>query len=963
MQSRARLRDEVEETTERLTDVLRSMSDGFVSVDREWRCTLVNPRAEEMMQRPASELLGRSMEELYPDSPALPYCRKVMEEREPQTFETFSPAAGRWVEIHAYPTAEGISILFADISERKRNEERERRHAATMGGVGTILQAALGTSTEEELGVACLRVVESLTGSAFGFVGELGPDGLLHDIALSDPGWAQYRTADKRGRRGTERAFAVHGLYDRVLTTGRAFFTNSPSEEPESIGTPEVHPPLTSFLGFPLISEGRTIGVVAVANREGGYGPDDAETAEALAPAIVEAFQRKRAEKESALAKARLDEHIDNSPLAVIEFDSEFCITRWSDEAAKMFGWTADEVFGKAIGEFRWVYEEDVAIVNEESRNLLTAATPRSLNVNRNYRKDGSVIWCEWYDSAIYDTEGNLVSILSQVLDITERREAEERLRESRGQIEAERRRLRTIIDETPIGITLLDARGAVLEVNAANERIWAGPPPKPGSPEEYGVYKAFRPDTGEPFSERDWPATRTIETNEPATETAEIERFDGTRAMVRFTSVPITNASGEMTGVVAITEDITEEAERRRFDEALNGIRSAVGATLDIGEIVRELGTRACETLGVDVAISLRRDERWVATDVRGAPEASGGRTFSDEELPLVREAIAERRPVCEVDSGKGAGKRRSAMRRFGMRSSLVVPLLAQGRPIGAIVFVRREAAGFSDLETYFATRLVSTATLALDNALAYERERAIADTLQQAVLSPPPEIAGIETAHLYRPASAEAAVGGDFYDVFELEGGRVGIVVGDVSGKGLEAARLTSLVRDGIRAYALERDDPAWVVAKLNALVYRTAPVESFATLFFGVLDVLSGRLRYTSAGHPPAILSSARAPRFLPGAPSAIVGAFETAPFEAAEETLGRQDCLLLYTDGVLEARGDGELYGDQRLLEAAERLRGTAPALLPQALLDDVLAFTGGALRDDTVIMVVRRFLEE
>ena len=130
-------------------------------------------------------------------------------------------------------------------------------------------------------------------------------------------------------------------------------------------------------------------------------------------------------------AAQRLNAHMDNSPLAIVEFDPQFRVTRWSKGAERLFGWTADDMLGTAIPERRWVYEDDVEKVRQVSADMMEGRRPRNLNVNRNYRKDGSVVECEWYNSAIYDGEGKLTSIFSQVLDITERRRNEERLRQA----------------------------------------------------------------------------------------------------------------------------------------------------------------------------------------------------------------------------------------------------------------------------------------------------------------------------------------------------------------------------------------------------------------------------------------------------------------------------------------------------------------------------------------------------
>jgi serine phosphatase RsbU (regulator of sigma subunit) len=199
---------------------------------------------------------------------------------------------------------------------------------------------------------------------------------------------------------------------------------------------------------------------------------------------------------------------------------------------------------------------------------------------------------------------------------------------------------------------------------------------------------------------------------------------------------------------------------------------------------------------------------------------------------------------------------------------------------------------------------------------------------------------------------------VGGDFYDIFELDEGKVAIVVGDVSGKGLEAARLTSLLRDGIRAYALETENPARALERVNELVRRSSPVDSFATVFLGVLDVQTGWLRYTAAGHPPALISRAPDAEFLGETPASIVGAFNGAKFGFGEAQLEPGEVLVLYTDGVLEARSDGEMFGEERLLTAVGGVRDEPLERMPEAVVDKVLEFAGGHLRDDTVVMCVR-----
>lgn len=163
---------------------------------------------------------------------------------------------------------------------------------AVTSAIAKIIREALTVRTREELGSACLTVAEGLTGSRFGFIGEINRHtGTLDEIAISNPEWEACRMPDQTdyGERQPI-SLEIHGIYDRVLLNGKGLFTNDPASHPDIIGTPAGHPPLRSFLGMPLIHAGTTIGMVGLGNRDGGYGPEQLEAMERLAPVIAQAI-------------------------------------------------------------------------------------------------------------------------------------------------------------------------------------------------------------------------------------------------------------------------------------------------------------------------------------------------------------------------------------------------------------------------------------------------------------------------------------------------------------------------------------------------------------------------------------------------------------------------------------------------------------------------------------------------
>jgi len=244
---------------------------------------------------------------------------------------------------------------------------------------------------------------------------------------------------------------------------------------------------------------------------------------------------------------------------------------------------------------------------------------------------------------------------------------------------------------------------------------------------------------------------------------------------------------------------------------------------------------------------------------------------------------------------------------------------------------------------------------SLAGENERLYEQQLGIAEHLQRALLNIPSAIGPFKVGHLYRSATEAARVGGDFYDVFEVGEGGVAILIGDVTGHGIEAARVATLVKDVVFAFAHLSPRPAEVLGHTNQLLVEK-DLPGFVTVFLGIMEKGTCRLTYSSAGHPDVLLKRASGEVERLQSRSHPLGVFAGSEWKAFEAELGVDDRLVLYTDGVIEARRNGDFFGEQRL-ETLIREAQVSVEHLPDRVLDEVLAFSGGALKDDVAVLVL------
>jgi sigma-B regulation protein RsbU (phosphoserine phosphatase) len=286
------------------------------------------------------------------------------------------------------------------------------------------------------------------------------------------------------------------------------------------------------------------------------------------------------------------------------------------------------------------------------------------------------------------------------------------------------------------------------------------------------------------------------------------------------------------------------------------------------------------------------------------------------------------------------------------GRRLPVLVNAVMERAPDGTPVVVRTAVFNATARREYERELL-----RAKERAEESERQaRVLARTLQQTLIPPePPAIEGLEVAAAYRPAGSGEQVGGDFYDVFQLAAGDWVIAVGDVTGKGVEAAVVTALARYTIRAAAVQNADPGAVLGALNEVMVRDDTPRNCTV---GLLRLCLGpdgwAAQAASGGHPLPLLVRAGAIEPVGGF-GLLIGAWPGVEFDTAELLLRSGDALVLYTDGVSEARRGQEFFEDW-LYQSVAAHAGSA-ASITEGLLADVLAFQGDVPRDDIAIVAV------
>jgi PAS domain S-box-containing protein len=479
--------------------------------------------------------------------------------------------------------------------------------------------------------------------------------------------------------------------------------------------------------------------------------------------------------------------------------------------------------------------------------------------------------------------------------------------------------------------------------------------------------------------------------------------RKDGTPFWNELYVSPVHDEEGNLTNFVSVQNDITQ---RRRVEEErdLLLVKEQL-ARAEAVEARRRLALLAAAGPSLSASLDYRETLEgitrllvpeladWCLLDMvedNGSVNQLAAAHADEEKADLLRR-LREHRQFGEGDPGStaevlrtgqsvllpdlpdptfyeralGRGEHLDIVLRLEPRSLMCVPLLARGRTMGAITLVSSRPDRHYDREDLLlAEDLAYRCALAADNARLYRGRSEIARVLQRSLLPPHlPEIPGVEVGAEYLSVEETSEVGGDFYDLINtVEDGWV-CAIGDVRGKGVEAASVTALARYTIRAVTLKNDRPSEILAALNEAMLRQLSEDRFCTAACVRLEPLDGSagvgVDVSRAGHPPPLLVRPEGTVEEVGLSGRALGVFPDAELGDASLRLMPGEALVLYTDGVTEARSSGgDFFSEDRLRRLLSSCAGCDAATLAARIKGVVLDFQEGYPRDDLAILVLR-----
>jgi PAS domain S-box-containing protein len=849
--------------------------------------------------------------------------------------------------------AEGAVRALETSEERARALAREQEAVARLGrnalmgaGIVQLMDEAL-VAVQEILGVACVEVLEASRDRSELVVAR--GIGLAEDVGVTPI-----------------------PVLDST-PEGRALLSNEPvvvdGAEPSELDPPVyLHDTdVVSHLVVPVRGAVRPWGLFAAhSSTAGAFAEPDVYFVRAVANVLGAAILR--GETDEALRETRdeLEALIEASPIPIVAYDQDGLVTLWNAAAQTVFGWSAEEAIGKLLPFVQPEKLDEFEIVRE--RVLAGESFSGFETVRR--RKDGSLLEVAFWNAPIRDAAGQFRGVVAVVEDITERKRIERALRESE-------ERLRLALDAGEMGTWEWDLATGAITWSASLEPIHGLEPGTfDGTFEQYQtlinpedrplVLGAVEAALEEPESGYDvefrvvWP--------------------DGTERWISGQAQVVRGGDGKPLRMVGLARDITD---RKRHERALAFLAEAsetLSSSLDYARTLREVARLAVPRLAdcclVDVLEGDGTMHQLAVIHVDPAKEMLveelEDRYPADPhtERSVVGKVLRSGKPllVSHVDDGMAQEiaqdeQHLEGLRRLRIDSILVAPLVVRGQTTGAMTLLSGGSGRhFGPEDVSLATDLARHAAMAIDNARQHHLRSDIAATLQRSLLPPAlPDIPGIELAARYFPAGEGLEVGGDFYDAFQTGENTWSLVIGDVCGKGPQAAAVTGLTRHTLRGAAVRERLPSGSLRVLNDALLALQEHRTFCTVVKARLRVTPDAVDLVLAcgGHPLPILIPADGELAEVGSWGSLVGFFEEPDFTDEMVSLSPGDVVFFYTDGLVEGRGDQMAGGEQRLREVLGKVAGASAEEIAERVERAVREEERAPVQDDTAFLVLRR----
>ncbi len=420
-----------------------------------------------------------------------------------------------------------------------------------------------------------------------------------------------------------------------------------------------------------------------------------------------------------------------------------------------------------------------------------------------------------------------------------------------------------------------------------------------------------------------------------------------------------------------ALGEALESERQSSQRIRALYEISRSFAQSLSLETTLEAVTRTVVEVLGVDAAAIRLPDQRRdllipYAVHVADVRLAEAVRTILARPQPWsvgpIQRLFRTRRPLLlDPETATRLGGSHALLAPFLSKGSTaaVLPIATPTDVLASLTILSLDPARPVDAETIdTALSIAAQAALAIDNARLYQQQKDFADTMQRSLLpDTQPTVPGLELGAVYESA-ATVAVGGDVYDFLELPDGRLAVALGDVTGHGIDATADMAMARFTFRSLAREHPEPADFLAHANDVIAEEIALGKFITMAYIAVDAAAGEISCASAGHPEPRLVLPDGTVEAITAPGIALGIEPSQQFSQVQVAMPPGATIVLYTDGVIEARRDRELYGTERLDAVLAGCRGLSPDELVARVVEDCRAY-GGELTDDVAVVAIRR----